>query len=177
MKTYSDEGIVLKRRNFGEADRLVTVYTKENGKITALAKGVRRLTSRKKGALEVGCRARFLFVKGRSLDLITQASIISSFSPGSNLHSMTLMYQILEIIDSVTAEKEEKSAVYQLLSLYIDGINHNLPKIDLLKIIGQVLAVLGFAPPGQLSELSLKHLIEDIAQRRLKTKEYLTPKD
>ena len=55
--SYKTEAIVLKRTNFGEADRLVTVFSQPRGKLVLLAKGIRRLTSRKKGHLELFNRA------------------------------------------------------------------------------------------------------------------------
>jgi len=54
--SYKTEAIVLKRVSFGEADRLVTVFSRNRGKLTLLAKGIRRLTSRKKGHLELFCQ-------------------------------------------------------------------------------------------------------------------------
>ena len=52
-RTYKTEGIILKRINFGEADRILTSYTKHFGKISLLAKGVRKITSRKGGNIEL----------------------------------------------------------------------------------------------------------------------------
>src|SRR5918999_4872407 len=76
---YKDEGIVLKTIKLGEADRIVTFFTRQNGKVRAVAKGVRKTKSRFGGRLEPYTRVELLIYRGRSLDTITQADIIDPF--------------------------------------------------------------------------------------------------
>jgi DNA repair protein RecO (recombination protein O) len=78
-RVYRTEGIVLRRQNLGEADRLTTVYTLNYGKLRLVAKGVRRLRSRKAGHLEPFTRVALLIARGRELDIITQAEAIQDF--------------------------------------------------------------------------------------------------
>ncbi|MFQ5886561.1 MAG: DNA repair protein RecO, partial [Anaerolineae bacterium] len=80
-RLYRAEAIVLRRMNLGEADRLLTLYTPEWGKIRVVAKGVRKPTSRKAGHLELFTHSRLLIAKGRSLDIVTQAETITPFLP------------------------------------------------------------------------------------------------
>jgi len=79
MRSYKTEGIVLKRINYGEADRILTIYTKRHGKIRAIAKGVRKLTSRKAGSLELFNNVVLFLVKGKNLDIITEAQTVDLF--------------------------------------------------------------------------------------------------
>jgi hypothetical protein len=72
QRLYRLSGIVLRRRDLGEADRLLTVFTRDRGKVTLLAKGVRRAASRKAGHLEPFTHTDLLVAKGASLDLVTQ---------------------------------------------------------------------------------------------------------
>ncbi|NEG95911.1 DNA repair protein RecO [Bifidobacterium sp. SMB2] len=74
MALYSDEGLVLRTVKLGEADRIITILTRDHGKIRAVAKGVRRLKSRFGARLEPFMRADLLIATGRSLDVVSQAS-------------------------------------------------------------------------------------------------------
>lgn len=175
-KTYSSEGIVLKRRNFSEADRLVTIYTKEQGKITAIAKGVRKPTSRKKGALEPGTLGRYFFARGKSLDILTQTEVINSFTQAkTDLTSTTQTLQLLEIADTLTPDNEANRALFNSL---LQGM-HTLAgpgakKTQLLLHITAIINSLGFGPPDDLTEAGLKQYIEELANRKLKSKKFLT---
>jgi DNA repair protein RecO (recombination protein O) len=57
-KTYTIEGVVLNRRDYAEADRIITIFSYEKGKIVVLAKGARKLTSKRLGSLEIGTHLR-----------------------------------------------------------------------------------------------------------------------
>ena len=74
MPLYQDEGVVLRTVKLGEADRIVTLLTRDHGKIRAVAKGVRRTKSRFGGRLEPFMRVSLLIAEGRSLDVISQPS-------------------------------------------------------------------------------------------------------
>ena len=70
---YSTEAITLRRTDFGEADRILTLFTPTYGKVHAIAKGARRTTSRLAGHLEPFTRTQLLLASGRDLDIVTQA--------------------------------------------------------------------------------------------------------
>ena len=72
-RVYSTEAIVLRRTDFGEADRILTLFTPTFGKVRAIAKGARRTTSRLAGHLELFTRTQLLLATGRELDVVTQA--------------------------------------------------------------------------------------------------------
>ena len=78
-RLYRTEAIILRRQDFGEADRLLTLYTPGLGKRRVLAKGVRKPTSRKAGHVELFTHSRLLIAKGKSLDIVTQAETTNSF--------------------------------------------------------------------------------------------------
>ena len=80
-RTYRTEAIVLKRTDFGEADRLLTLFSKDLGKISAIAKGARKPQSRKTGHVELFMRSKFFIAKGRNLDIITQAEMVDPHAP------------------------------------------------------------------------------------------------
>jgi DNA repair protein RecO (recombination protein O) len=121
-RLYRAEAIVLRRMNLGEADRLLTLFTPEWGKIRVLAKGVRKPTSRKAGHLELFTHSQLLIAKGRSLDIVTQAETISSFLPlRKDLTRTSYAYYLAELVDRFLEEGEESPALFRLL---LEGLGH-----------------------------------------------------
>src|SRR6478735_605163 len=79
-RVYRTEGIVLRRQDFGEADRIITLYSPTHGKIRAIGKGVRRTKSRVGGHVELFTHVNVLVAQGRNLDIITQAEARGTFA-------------------------------------------------------------------------------------------------
>ena len=73
QRSYPIEAIVLKRTDIGEADRILTLFTPNRGKMRAVAKGIRRPISKKAGHLELLNRSQLQIALGRNLDIVTQA--------------------------------------------------------------------------------------------------------
>lgn len=114
--TYRTEGVVLRRSDFGEADRLLTLFTRDFGKVRAIAKGARKPQSRKTGHVELFMRSRFLIATGRNLDLITQAEIIEVFDGlRQDLIRTTYAAYVVELLDQFTAEADKNVDLYDLL--------------------------------------------------------------
>ena len=80
MPLYQDEGVVLRTAKLGEADRILTLLTRDHGKVRAVAKGVRRTKSRFGGRLEPFMRVALLIAEGRSLDVVSQAESIAAYA-------------------------------------------------------------------------------------------------
>ncbi len=115
-RVYQTEAIVLRRTDFGEADRLLTVFTPEQGKLKLIAKGARKPTSRKSGHVELFSHSRFLVAVGRDLDIITQAETLEPFLPlREDLLRTTYAYYVAELADAFTAERDENRPLFHLL--------------------------------------------------------------
>jgi hypothetical protein len=114
VRTYRSEAIVLRRVDFGEADRMLTLYSREFGKIRALAKGARKPQTRKAGHIELFMRSDFMFAEGRSIDIVTQAELVEPYAALRNdLVRTTYAAYAAELIDGLTAEAEPKlTAIY-----------------------------------------------------------------
>jgi DNA repair protein RecO len=117
MRSYSFEGIVIKRHNIGETDKLITLFTREFGKITLVARGLRRLSSKRAGSLELFNLVKAHAVKGRgAIDTLTEVSLIKSpHTWKKHLGRVTLGYQLCEIVDKLTAEHQSFPNTYQIL--------------------------------------------------------------
>lgn len=116
-RLYRTEGIILRRSDFGEADRLLVLFTPGYGKLRVLAKGVRKVPSRKAGYVEPFMRSQFLLARGRNLDIVTQVEALESHQPvRSDLLRSAYASYLAELVDAFTEEGEENAALYQLLS-------------------------------------------------------------
>lgn len=118
MPLYQDEGVVLRTAKLGEADRIITVFTRDHGKIRAVAKGVRRTKSRFGGRLEPFMRVALLIAEGRSLDVISQAESISAYAGPicADFAAYAAANVICETADKlVSAERERSVPQYRLI--------------------------------------------------------------
>ena len=115
-RVYKTEAIVLKRVNVGEADKILTLYTPNLGKLSAIARGVRRPKSKLGGHLELFTHSSLMLARGRNLDIISQAETISSFLPlREDLWRSSLAFYAAEMVHQFTAEHVENYPVYKLL--------------------------------------------------------------
>jgi DNA repair protein RecO (recombination protein O) len=113
---YRVQGIILKRSDVGEADRLLTLLTPERGKLRAVAKGARKPSSRKTGHVELFNHASLLIAVGRDLDIVTQADTLDAFLPlRSDLDRLSYAYYFAELVDRFTEEGEENYSLFDLV--------------------------------------------------------------
>jgi DNA repair protein RecO (recombination protein O) len=115
-RVYKTEAIVLKHINLKEADRILTLYTPNQGKLSAVAKGVRRPKSRMGGHLEILTHCFLMLTRGRSMDTINQSETISSFLPlREDLWRSSLALYAVELVSQFTVEHVENYLAYRLL--------------------------------------------------------------
>ena len=148
MRTYSDEGIVLARRNFGEADRILSIYSKNHGRISVVAKGIRKLTSRKRGHLEVFSYIRFQAVEGHGIGILTEVETINSFeSFKKDLKKVSLAYFFCEVIGKITHEHERNDGIFELILNYLEKLQfEDRLKSLRMNFILDLLVIAGFWP-------------------------------
>lgn len=117
-RTFRTEAIIMKRRDLGEADRILTLLTPDHGKIDVVAKGARKPSSRKTGHVELFMRSDVLIAKGRSLDVLVQADMLESYLPiREDLIRGAYANYVVELLDRFTYEGDEHhvSGFYILL--------------------------------------------------------------
>ncbi len=111
------EAIVLRHSDWGEADRLLWLFTRESGKIRAIAKGVRKPRSRKAGHLEPFTRVTLLLAQGRDLPIVTQAEMVESHLPlREDLQRMGYAAYVVELLDRFSYEEGENVQMFRLLA-------------------------------------------------------------
>ncbi len=115
-RTYRTEAIVLRRKDFGEADRILTLFTPQRGKVRVVAKGIRKPRSRKAGHLELFTCSRLLLAKGRDLDVVTQAETVHAYRPlREDLLRGAYAAYAVELLDRFTPDEQENAELYALL--------------------------------------------------------------
>ena len=170
--SFKAEAIVIKRTNLGEADRLVTGFSKDRGKLTLMAKGIRRITSRKKGHLELFNQVSLQIAKGKTLDFISEAATINNFSRlRRNLNRVRIAYLLLELVDKLTAENQEHGEVYSLLGETLSQLNGHSASNNLIADFEiKLLTILGFGLPERSDRDSLEAHILTITEKPLHSK-------
>ncbi len=177
MRSYKTEGIIIKRRNFGEADRIITVFTKLNGKIQIKAAGVRRITSRRSSHVELLNHSFLTLYKGRSLPILTEAQTVEDFSSlKNNLKMIGIAYHLCELIDSLCAENQEHPLVFSLFLQTLAGLSEGKDAKQVVhNFENTLLAELGFSLHTPLIRTIDTHTaIENILERKLKTTQLLS---
>ena len=151
MQGYRDDGVVLRTQKLGEADRIITLLTRQNGRVRAVAKGVRRTKSRFGARLEPFTHVDVMLHPGRSLDVITQAEVIRPYGAplAEDYPRYTAGTAMLETAERLT-DAEGEPAVQQYL-LLLGGLRaltggEHAPGLVLDAFILRSLAVAGYAP-------------------------------
>jgi DNA repair protein RecO (recombination protein O) len=115
-RRYTTEAIVLSRFDYAEADRILTLMTPSGGKLKAIAKGVRRQTSRLGGSLEPFAELRLALAHGRTFDVVTQVEVIHPWlRMRDDLISFGTAEYLAELADGTLEERHASEAVYLLL--------------------------------------------------------------
>ncbi|WP_026876655.1 DNA repair protein RecO [Jiangella gansuensis] len=151
MALYRDEGVVLRTQKLGEADRIVTLLTRANGRVRVVAKGVRRTTSRFGARLEPFMHVDAQYATGRTFDIVTQAETIAPYgmSITDDYGRYTAGTAILETAERLTAEEREPAVQHYLLLVgalrTLAGAEHD-PGLVLDAYLLRGLSIAGFAP-------------------------------
>ncbi|MDD2694633.1 MAG: DNA repair protein RecO, partial [Anaerolineales bacterium] len=147
-RSFRVEAVVLRHTDWGEADRMLTLFTREMGKLRAVAKGVRRERSRKAGHLEPFTRVHLLLARGREIPIITQAETIDAYLPlRQDLKRVGEASYIVELIDRFTFEEEENPGMFRLLADTLSRLaGGDEPSLALRYYEMRLLDMIGFRP-------------------------------
>lgn len=161
---FRTEGVVLSRRNFGEADRILTIFTRDHGKLTALAKGVRRPKSRKGGHVEIGNWCKLFIARGKNIDLLTEVETKKAFGiTDFTATKANKIYHLLELVESLTEIKQKNPGVFILLVRFLKKIATG-EDFNLVSLVFKVklLSTLGFFSAKNLKDSVAKSIFVTI---------------
>lgn len=115
-RLYNVDAIILRRSDFGEADRLLTVFSAAQGKLRLLAKGARKTQSRKAGHIELFMHSTLQVASGRNFGIITQAEGVEAFRDlREDLDKVSHAYYVVELIDKFSEENDPQYPIFELL--------------------------------------------------------------
>ncbi len=176
MRSFKTEGIVIKRRNYNEADRIITVFSKRNGKISIKASGVRRITSRRSPHIELLNYSIFSLHQGKNMPVLTEVDSLENYSLlKKDLKRVGLAYHICELIDGLCAENQENPHIFDLLKDTLKKLSKEEDLSDLIyKFEIELLTLLGFHTQDSAAlKIDTQEVIENILERKLKTRQIL----
>jgi DNA repair protein RecO (recombination protein O) len=147
-RLYRTDAIILRRSDFGEADRLLTVFTPDRGKLRLMAKGVRKITSRKAGHVELFMLTDMLIAHGRTWDIISQAEVVESYRDlREDLDKTSHAYYLAELMDRFTEEHDPNQPLFELLALTLARLSHvDDPAVTVRFFEMHLLGLTGFQP-------------------------------
>lgn len=129
MKLYSVEAVVLRTKGLREADKIVTIFSREQGKQRVMAYGVAKAKSRNRGAVQPLCHSKILLYRGKNIDTIRQCAGLNYFTELlGDLDKLMLGFYLCEIVDILCAENEPNEPLFVLLLTTLKWLDH--PTVD-----------------------------------------------
>lgn len=172
MRYLKDDAFVIRRINVGEADRFITLFTRENGKIDVLAKGVRKITSRRTSFLEPLNLIHFTTVKTKKNYVLTEIELLeSAYHLKQDLVSMQLVFVMCELVDKLCPPWQKNQGVFDLFFSTIEKLKNSPTRSPLFDFQVDMLSLLGFWDGKRAfqDEVDLQHYIEYVAERKIKS--------
>jgi len=176
MRTFKTEGFIIKRRNSGEADRILTIFSRQYGKIQAKAPGVRKITSRRSSHIELlNLSVLTLYKSSRSsLSIVTEANTLENFSSlKGDLKKIGFSFYMCELLNNLCAENQENNKVFYLLKNTLTNLeNFSLYDSILDEFEERLLAILGYTSKFYPVE-NRKSFIEGILEKKLRARDMI----
>ena len=173
-RLYTAESIILKRLNVGEADRIITLFTKHYGKVRVLALGVRKVTSKRAPHVEVFNRVIATIHKGNRMDTLTEVSPVASYEAiRKDLSRVGAAYYLCELVDGLLPAEQPHEDVYMLLCDAFSALTTvKKERLEVLRerFAAALLRALGYLERGKIPPTgSLDSYVEQLLERHLKT--------
>lgn len=149
MPTYLADAIVLRRLDYGEADRILTLLTREYGKLAAIAKGARKSKTRMGSSLDLFGRSRMMLAKGANLDVIAQVERRGDVrNISGDLERTGYSCLVAEVVDKVLEDRHPVDDVFELVVETLGRLNatERLPRADSSWFVMRILDLLGYMP-------------------------------
>lgn len=147
IKLYNVEALIIRSRDYGEADKILTLYTKEYGKIQAIAKGVRKPVSRLRGGVQMFAHSRLLLYRGKTLDTVSQSENIEAFGGLQNdLNKLVYASYLMELLESAVPDREPNERLFLTTLLSLGLLLGDDPELVCRMYEIRLLYLLGYCP-------------------------------
>lgn len=142
-RMFKTEAVILRRRDLKERDKLLTLYTRDYGKLTGRAIGAKKIESKLGGHLEPFMRTEVCLVTSKTIDILAGAQVVEAYPRlRATLYGTHAAQYLLEVVDQLTPEGQQEPSVYELLCTGLDTLNQQ-PKVNFLTVQATVLKILG----------------------------------
>ena len=176
INTSSTLALIIGRRNYREADRLLTIFTEKNGKMIVRAKGVRLSKSKRGGHIELFNTVKVQIIEGRGFPVLAQTELVEDRSSiKSDLKLLRIAYHLTELVSRLTPEHEKHGEVFDLLNRALSSVSLRIwDKEEYLseKFEEKLLHLLGYGAPPDGG--SWHEYIESITDFKLRAQEILS---
>ena len=180
MKSYPSvhtKAIVLKRVNYAEKDRIITLYTEKSGKVAAVAKGCRDLKSSRLSVLEPGNLVDAYLITTKGLPILTQTRLVDDFiQTKSTLKKMKQLLQVLEIVDSLSVEEENSQVFYRLVEI-LNTLKSSAIHTTIKEELAGLIEEFGFQHVKDTEYKTIGEYVSSLSEKPLHAYEYLTLKE
>ncbi|OQA04219.1 MAG: DNA repair protein RecO [bacterium ADurb.Bin400] len=140
-------GIIIKRQNFAEADRILTIFTERFGKVKAIARGVRKIAAKMAGSLEPFMLVELQLYEGRNFFTVTGAQIVRDFpTVHTDLEKMAKAFYMGELIDKFETERQRSVGAFELLAGALDALDNSNKALVVRAFEVRLLKLGGFWP-------------------------------
>lgn len=147
MQSIKTSGIVLKTMNYGEADKILTIFTRDFGKVKAIAKGVRKIKSWLSGSLQQFMLLELRMITGKTFYLPTESAILREYpNIQSDLSKTAEAFYVGELIDKLFEEDEKHEEAFDLLTEILDLIDLGVKMVILRAFELKLIELAGFKP-------------------------------
>ncbi|MEI6221321.1 MAG: DNA repair protein RecO [bacterium] len=164
---HKTEFIVLKRINYSDNHRILTLLSPEKGKFTAIAKGTRSLTSKLALGIELFCHSKGTFAEGKSMDVLTQVALVEYFAPlRQDFETISRALYLLELCATVAQEDHDQGDLFSLLLQTLDGLSRRIADSTMLLYFFEMhlLSILGFQPQLYTCAQCVAPLTREVAE-------------
>lgn len=172
---FSSLAVIIGRKNYGEADRILILFTEKSGKMAVRAKGVRLTQSKRRGHIELFNTIKAQIIEGRGFPVLAQTELIEDRSSiKSDIKLLRIAYHLTELVSRLTPEHEKHGEVFDLLNRAFSSINlktWNKEEYLSEKFEEKLLRLLGYGAPPDGG--SWHEYIESITDFKLRAQEIL----
>ncbi len=170
MQYLKDSGFVVRRVNLRDSDRYITIFTKNHGKIEVLAKGVRKMTSRRASSVELLSLIDFQAVKSSKTYILTEVKLIDSFDQlKRDLEYIEQVFTMCELIEAIMPIGQSHPEVFDLMNRALCKMLEE--KRTMAYFQAKLLSILGFwdSKASFRNEAHVQEYVEQVIERKLKT--------
>lgn len=174
-RSFSSLAVIIGRRNYGEADRILTIFTESHGKITVRAKGVRLGKSKRRGHIELFNTIKAQIIESRGFPVLAQTELTEDRSSiKSDIKLLRIAYHLAELVSRLTPDNEKHQEIFDLLNRAFSSISLKIWDKEAYlseKFEEKLLHLLGYGAPPDGG--SWHDYIESITDFKLRSQEIL----